>query len=241
MIFKKKPIVAFPPKDFYRLDHKMYVATDCIILGYDSNNLKLLLFQRNLEPFKGEWSLIGTFVHLDESLEEASERVLEQTTGLTNIFMEQTFTYGGLKRDPGYRCVSIVRYALIRLDEHDTKLAKEYHAKWFSLDELPNMILDHQQMINDALEILREKAKKQSIGFELLPKKFTLPQFRRLYESIYQKEIDPRNFRKKVLSLDILTKLEEKDKSNSKKGAFLYTFNALKYGKNFASKAGLDF
>ena len=240
MVPKKKPTIAFPPKDFYRQDHKMYVATDCIVFGYDSNDLKLLLFQRNLEPFKGEWSLIGTFVYLDESLEEASERVLKQTTGLTNIFMEQTLAYGDLERDPGYRCVSIARYALIRLEEHNKKLVGEYGAKWLSLDELPDMILDHQQMIDDALEVLKEKAKKQPVGFELLPKKFTLPELQRLYECIYQKEIDPRNFRKKILSLNILIKLKEKDKSNSKKGAFLYQFDSNKYNSYFTNGFNFD-
>ena len=233
MIPKKKPTIALLPKDFYRQDHKMYVATDCIVFGYDSNDLKLLLFQRKLEPFKGEWSLIGTFVHLDESIDEAAERVLEQTTGLTNIFMEQTIAYGEVERDPGYRCISIAKYALIRLDEHDKKAGEEYGAKWFSIGELPPMILDHQQMINDALKTLKEKAKKRPVGFELLPKKFTLPQLLRLYESIFQEEIDSRNFRKKVLSLDVLKKLKEKDKSSSKKGAFLYEFDRKKYDKYF--------
>ncbi|UJH67828.1 NrtR DNA-binding winged helix domain-containing protein [Allomuricauda sp. SCSIO 65647] len=218
----------------------MYVATDCIVFGYDSNDLKLLLFQRKLSPFKGEWSLIGTFVHLDESIAVAAERVLEQTTGLTDIFMEQTLAYGDVKRDPGYRCISIAKYALIRLDEHDKKSVEQYGAKWFSLDDLPPMILDHQQMINDALDMLKEKAKKQPVGFELLPKKFTLPQLQRLYELIYQKEIDSRNFRKKVLSLNILIKLEEKDKSNSKKGAFLYKFNSRKYNQYFTNGFNFD-
>jgi ADP-ribose pyrophosphatase YjhB (NUDIX family) len=213
----------------------MYVATDCIVFGYDSENLKLLLFQRKIEPFKNEWSLIGTFVHLDESIDDAAQRVLNQTTGLSNIYMEQTKAYGEINRDPGFRCVSIGQYALIRLDDHDKQLVEKYGAKWFALEDLPPLILDHQKMIKDALEILMDKAQKQPLGFELLPKKFTIPQLQRLYESIYRKSIDSRNFRKKILSLNILIKLEEKDKSGSKKGAFLYKFNNRKYQKTFSN------
>lgn len=231
----EKPVTALPPIDFYREDHKMYVATDCIVFGYDSINLKLLLFQRKIAPFKGEWSLVGSFVHLDESINDAAERVLEQMTGLTDIFMEQTQSYGTIGRDPGFRCISIGQYALIRLDDHDVKLVESFGAKWFSLDELPPLILDHQLMIDDALRVLREKARTRPVGFELLPKKFTLPQLQRLYESIYQREVDSRNFRKKVLSLDILIKLEEKDRSTSKKGAFLYMFDEKKYNAPFAN------
>lgn len=225
--------------DYYASHSKMYVATDCIVFGFDDGELKLLIFRRRVEPDKGEWSLIGSFVNLDEDVDEAAQRVLTEITGLKNVFFEQSKTYGKAERDPGYRCISVAQYALIRIDEYDEALVKKHGAFWYRLKEMPPLVLDHDQMVEDALELLRRKARNQPIGFELLPEKFTLPQLQRLYEAIYQRELDPRNFRKKVLSLNVLNRLEEKDKSNSKKGAYLYRFDyetyqhLLKSGFNF--------
>lgn len=227
-------------KDYYvsRLD-QMYVATDCIIFGFDSGRLKLLVFRRKVEPFQGEWSLIGSFVKLNEDVSEAAKRVLAETTGLENVFMEQLKAYGAADRDPGYRCISIAHYALIRIDDYDKELVEKFGAAWYDIEELPNLVLDHTQMVQDALERLRRKARYQPIGFELLPEKFTIPQLQLLYEAIYQKDLDPRNFRKKLLSLKVLVKLDEKDKSTSRRGAFLYKFDHEKYEKLL--KSGYNF
>lgn len=209
----------------------MYVATDCIIFGFDDDTLKLLLFKRRLAPLAGEWSLIGSFVRLDESVASAAERVLREITGLKGVFMEELKSYGAVDRDPGFRCISIAQYALIRLKDYDRELIAQYGAQWHKLDSLPDLVLDHREMVEDALEKLKMKARTQPIGFELLPEKFTIPQLQRLYEAIYQKELDPRNFRKKVLSQNVLIKLDEKDKSSSKRGAFLYRFDHDNYEK----------
>ncbi|MCH4823673.1 NUDIX domain-containing protein [Gramella lutea] len=226
-------------KDLYQVKEKMYVATDCIIFGFHEGKLKLLVFKRRVEPLKGEWSLIGSFVRLDEDLEVAGKRVLKEATGLENVYMQQLRSYGKKDRDPGYRCISVAQYALIRIDDYDEKLVEEHGAKWFEIDHLPLLILDHNRMVHDALIQLKQIARYKPIGFELLPEKFTIPQLQILYEAIYQRELDARNFRKKVLSLNVLEKLDEKDKSTSKRGAFLYKFNyenyqrLLKSGYNF--------
>lgn len=227
------------PKDLYQVKEKMYVATDCIIFGFHEGKLKLLVFKRRVEPLKGEWSLIGSFVRLDEDLEVAGLRVLKETTGLENVYMQQLRSYGKKDRDPGYRCISIAQYALIRIDEYDEKLVEEHGAKWFEIDHLPLLILDHNQMVHDALAQLKQNARYKPIGFELLPEKFTIPQLQILYEAIYQRELDARNFRKKVLSLNVLEKLDEKDKTTSKRGAFLYKFNYENYQKLL--KSGYNF
>lgn len=227
------------PKDLYQVKEKMYVATDCIIFGFHEGKLKLLVFKRRVEPLKGEWSLIGSFVRLDEDLEVAGLRVLKETTGLENVYMQQLRSYGKKDRDPGYRCISIAQYALIRIDEYDEKLVEEHGAKWFEIDHLPLLILDHNQMVHDALTQLKQNARYKPIGFELLPEKFTIPQLQILYEAIYQRELDARNFRKKVLSLNVLEKLDEKDKTTSKRGAFLYKFNYENYQKLL--KSGYNF
>jgi len=221
--------MSYENKDFYAPQDKMYVATDCIIFGFEDGRLKLLVFKRRVEPLMGEWSLIGSFVKLNEDVDQAAQRVLEEITGLKNIFMEQLKSYGAANRDPGYRCVSIGQYALIRINDYDKELVEKHGAHWYDIDDLPDLVLDHNQMVIDALEKLKQKARYQPLGFELLPEKFTIPQLQQLYEAIYQKELDARNFRKKALSNNVLIKLEEKDKTSSRRGAFLYKFDDKTY------------
>lgn len=217
----------------------MYVATDCIVFGFDESVLKLLVFPRRVEPFKGGWSLIGSFVELEEDVDQAARRILQQITGLEDVFFDQLRAYGKVDRDPGYRCISIAQYALIRIGASDKATVEEHGAYWYALDEKPELVLDHDQMVADALDELRFKARYQPIGFELLPEKFTIPQLQSLYEAIYQRPLDTRNFRRKVFSLGVLTKLNEKDKTTSKKGAWLYQFNDEKYKTLLDS--GVDF
>jgi len=216
-------------KDYYEVHDKMYIGTDCIIFGFDNGVLKLLIFKRRIEPNIGEYSLIGSFVKLEESISNAASRVLHEITGLQNVFMEELKTYNAVERDPGFRCVSVGQYALIRIDDYDKNLVEKHGAMWYTFDELPDLVFDHNQMVEDAMTRLRRKAKYQPIGLELLPEKFTLPQLQSLYEAIYQRKMDSRNFRKKVLSFGVLIKLEEKDKTSSRKGAFYYKFDYEKY------------
>ena len=216
-------------KDWYSNEEKIYIATDCIIFGFDNGILRLLVFERRVEPFKGVLSLIGSFVKPNENANQAARRVLEEITGLDNIFMEELKTYTEVERDIGARCISIAQYALIHIEESDKQLVEKHAAIWYEVDTLPKLVLDHNLMVEDALNRLRKKSKFYPIGFELLPKKFTIPQLQNLYEVIHQKTLDTRNFRKKVLSLNLLIPLNEKDKSGSKKGAFLYKFDYRKY------------
>ena len=217
--------------DYYSKNDKMYVATDCIIFGFDEGKLKLLIFKRRVEPLKDSWSLIGSFVKLDEDVDQAAKRVLSEITGLESVFMEELKSYGKAERDPGYRTISIAQYALIRLGAYDKELVEKHGAHWYEIEKVPNLVLDHNQMVSDALGRIKREARYKPIGFELLPEKFTIPQLQQLYEAIYQKELDARNFRKKVLSLNVLVKLDEKDKSTSRRGAFLYKFDYKNYQK----------
>ena len=199
-----------------------YVAVDCVILGYQDEEIKLLLYPRSFEPFKGKWSLLGGFVQEDESADEAAARILKQTTGLEKIFLEQVASFSEPNRDPEARVISLAYYALIRIDLHDEECVKENGAYWVAVNKLPNLIFDHQQMFEQALVKLQQKAGYSLCGSELLPEMFTLIQLRKLYEAIFQREFDPGNFRKKILSLGVLEKLAEKDVSESRKGAFYY-------------------
>lgn len=223
----------------YIAQGKILVATDCIVFGFDEGILKLLVFRRRIDPFKGEWSLIGSFVYEEESVSDAAHRVLRQFTGLENIFLEELKVYSDVDRDSGARCISIAQYALIRISDYDREQVELHGAKWFTLKDIPDLVLDHNIMIADALERLKQKTTLRPIGFELLPEKFTIPQLQSLYEAIYQTKLDDRNFRKKLLSFNLLIKLDEKDKSTSKKGAFLYRFDYEKYRK--LEESGFNF
>ena len=216
---------------FYQNEVQFYVAVDCIILGFNKNELNVLLYKRNFEPLKGQWSLMGGFVKSGENINEAASRVLTECTGIDNLFMEQVGAYGDVTRDLGERVISVAYYSLVNMDIFNSDVLEEYDAVWTKISDLPDLIFDHSKMIKDTLSILKKKAATRPVGFNLLPEKFTLPQLQSLYEAIYQTSLDKRNFRKKLNSMDILEKLDEKDKKNSKRGAFFYTFNKEKYDK----------
>lgn len=216
---------------FYHDEVKFYVAVDCIVLGFNNKELNILLYKRKFEPQKNQWSLMGGFVKSGESLHDAASRVLTDCTGIDHLFMEQVGAYGDVTRDLGERVISVAYYALVNLNDFNSDLLKEYNATWTQLSEMPKLIFDHENMVRDTLARLKRKAATRPVGFNLLPEKFTLPQLQDLYEAIYQTTLDKRNFRKKLNSMDILEKLEEKDRKSSKRGAFYYMFNKEKYDK----------
>lgn len=220
--------------EHYNKYPKHFVAVDCVILGYNEGELCLLLYPRSFEPSKGAWSLMGGFVQDDESSDEAAKRVLKQTTGLDDIFMQQVEAFTKINREPGTRVISIAYFALVRIDEHDKACVREHGAHWWPLSNLPKTVFDHQEMVEKALVKLQEEAGYRLIGSELLGDKFTLLQLRKLYEAIFMREFDPGNFRKKIISLNVLEKLNEKDSSESKKGAYYYKC------KNKTEVKGLD-
>lgn len=214
---------------FYQNKDTFLVAVDCIIMGFRDNELQILIARRPFEPLKGGWSLMGGFVNETESINQAAERVVGEFTGIDHIFMEQVGAYGELNRDVAERVISIAYYALVDIDQFETSLAEKNDARWVRITQLPELIFDHNKMVKDTINILQRKAAVKPIGFNLFGEQFTLPTLQCLYESIYQETIDKRNFRKKLLTMDILEKLDEKDKSSSKRGAFYYRFNKDKY------------
>lgn len=214
---------------YYKNKDTFLVAVDCIIMGFRDNELQILIARRPFEPLKGGWSLMGGFVNAPESINEAAERVVGEFTGIADIFMEQVGVYGELNRDLADRVISIAYYALVNIEQFDTTLAEKYDARWVRITQLPELIFDHKKMVKDTISILQRKAAVKPIGFNLLGDQFTLPTLQSLYESIYQEPIDKRNFRKKLLTMDILEKLDEKDKGSSRRGAFYYQFNKEKY------------
>jgi 8-oxo-dGTP diphosphatase len=214
---------------FYTSKDSFHLAVDCVILGFAEDSLKLLLYKRDFEPEKGKWSLLGGFLKREETLDEAAYRVLARITGLRNIFMEQLSAFSKLDRDPAARVVSMGYYSLININDYDSAMLKQYGFERYSIDEMPDLIFDHDEIVEKSLKRLKRKAKTQPIGFELLPENFTITQLRNLYEAIYQRKLEPANFRRKFMSMGLLDRLPIKDMNSSRKGAFLYAFNKEKY------------
>ena len=217
----------------YTRQPKFLLAIDCIIFGYDGAELKLLVIQRGFEPCKGQWSLIGGFVQDGETAEEAARRALKNLTGLDGLYMEQLHTFSRSDRDLEERIVSVAYFALVDIQKYRQQLSEDYHPAWFPINQEPDLIFDHNEMVELAKEKLRYKAALHPLLFELLPEKFTLPQLQNLYECVYNTNFDKGNFSRKILSTQLLTKLNSKDKLSSKKGAFYYKVNEKNYNANF--------
>ena len=201
--------------NYYSSNPTFYIGIACIIFGFSEGEISLLLLKRNFEPAMGEWSLMGGFVQKDESVDDAAKRVLAELTGLENVYMEQVGTFGAIDRDPGERVISVAYYALININEYDRKLVQKHNAYWVNINELPELIFDHPQMVEKARKLMQQKASVEPIGFNLLPKLFTLSQLQSLYEAIYGEAMDKRNFRKRVAEMDyieinMLEELKEK-------------------------------
>jgi len=190
----------------------------------------VLLIERGLPPFEGEWALPGGFVHLDETVDEAARRELSEETGLEKVFLEQLYTFGVLDRDPRERVISVAYYALVNLIDHRVKAATDARdAAWFSVDDVSLLTYDHAEILDVALERLRGKLEYQPIGFELLPKNFALSQLQHLYEVVLERELDKRNFRKKVLATGLLVETKEVQQDVAHRAARLYRFDERKY------------
>src|SRR3954471_8470744 len=199
-----------------------------------------MLIQRELPPFEGKWALPGGFVRIDETLEEAALRELDEETGLREVFLEQLKTFGAVKRDPRERVVSVAYYALVKLSDHKVQAATDARdASWFGVHDGPSLAFDHADILRMALERLRTKLRHEPVGFELLPKKFTLSQLQHLYELVLERQLDKRNFRKRVLAMDLLIETDEVEQDVAHRAARLYCFDERKYRR--LAKSGFNF
>ncbi|MBY0478259.1 MAG: NUDIX hydrolase [Chitinophagaceae bacterium] len=217
----------------YQRQTRLLIAVDCIVFGFDGQNLKILLIKRGFEPKKDHWSLMGGFVQATESTDQAATRVLKQLTGLEGVYLEQFQTFSAPDRDPIERTISIAYFALIDIHLYEKQISDEYHPEWFPLNKIPELIFDHNQMLALAKQKLRYKAALHPLLFELLPPKFTLPLLQNLFEDVYETTFDKRNFSRKIMSTGLLLKQKDKDKENSKKGAYYYKLDKKHYQKNF--------
>lgn len=229
-----------PPKRFQYEYPRAALTVDIVVFALDEEDLKVMLIQRDLKPYQGQWALPGGFVHVDETLEVAARRELQEETGLKDIFLEQLFTFGEIDRDPRERVVTVAYYSLVNLEGHNVQASTDArNAAWFSLGELPDLAFDHATILKAAQERLRGKVRYQPIGFELLPEKFTLRQLQHMYEVILDRELDKRNFRKKVLGMEIVQETDEIEKDVAHRAARLYRFDQKAYER--LSKQGFHF
>ncbi|HLP12284.1 MAG TPA: NUDIX domain-containing protein [Flavobacteriales bacterium] len=206
------------------------LATDCVIFGFDEGELKLLLIEREKEPFKNMWTLPGGFVDVKETTNECALRILQEKTGLKNVFIEQLYTFSELNRDPRERVVAVSYYALVNKRQYEIVAGRDtVSVQWFPINDLPKLGFDHGKIVKLALERLKGKVRYQPIGFELLNKKFTLTQLQHLYEAILETSIDKRNFRKKILGMGLLEQLDEKEQNVAHKAAYYYSFDHKTY------------
>lgn len=216
------------------------VTVDCVVFGYDTTDLKVLLIKRGINPFKGRWALPGGFVRLEEDLEEAARRELREETALKDLFLEQLYTFGHPRRDPRERVISVAYYALVTLTDHNLHASSDAsHVAWFPVADLPPLAFDHDSIVETALQRLKGKVRYEPIGFELLPARFTLSELQRLYETILEQALDKRNFRKKILAMGLLADTGEIQQDVAHRAARLYRFDEKRYRQ--LKKAGFNF
>lgn len=204
-----------------------YVAVDCIIFGINAGRLSVLLTRRKFEPELGKWSLMGGFIARHEGADQAAQRVLKELTGLSDVYMEQIGAFGEIDRDPGERVISVAYSALINITD-DVLAQTEYHnGCWTPIEDLPPLVFDHSQMIEKARKIMKLNFSTAPVAFNLLPEFFTLTQLQALYETVFDEEIDKRNFRKRVSELPCIVPTDIIDKSCSRRGARLHRYDPM--------------
>lgn len=216
---------------YYADEPTFHVAVDCIVFGFDEGKLQVLFQRRSIEPYNGELTPLGGFVGEKETLDEAAYRVLTERTGIRDLLLEQLEAFGEINRDPGGRVISVAYYALLNKEHYNHTLLNKFDCQWVDIDNVPVLYFDHMKMLKKAIMRLQDKIGYTPIAMKLLPKEFTLSQIQKLYESILNEELDKRNFRKRVCDMPYFVKTDKIDKSGSKRGAAIYTFDYNRYNE----------
>jgi 8-oxo-dGTP diphosphatase len=220
--------------------NRIALSVDCIIFGFDEEKLKVLLIRSDLKKYSGKWSLLGDLVFPSEDLDAAAYRILKQRTGLNDVYLEQVSTFGTVSRHPAGRVVTVAYCSLINIQHHKLNiLDNELH--WHDVKGVKDLAFDHQQIFDTCLMQLQKRVQEHPLGFNLLPKKFSLRDLQNLYEAILYIKLDRRNFRKKFFSMDLLIDLDEMEQDVPHRPGKLYKFNFEKYGKKKKSWVGIDF
>jgi len=221
-------------------DYKAAISVDCVIFGYDDEDLKVLLLKSDMPPFEGMFSFLGDLLKPTENLDQSAIRVLEKHTGLDDLYMEQVSAFSAIDRHPLGRVITIAYYSLVKLDEELLQMTDEHpNLAWVRVNEIEELAFDHNLILEKCLDQLRYRLREKPIGFKLLPQKFSLKQLQNLYEKVLDIELDKRNFRRKLKSLDVLLDVNENQTDVNHRPAKLYTFDQEKYESK--RKKGFNF
>ncbi len=208
------------------------LSVDCVVFGYHQSRLKVLLIKRGAEPFKGEWALPGDLVYPNENIDVAARRILKDLTDIGDLYLEQTRVYGEVDRHPAGRVITTGYYSLIDIERHDPHAsAWADGVYWVDLEECPNLAFDHNRILADALQLLRDRVRHRPVGFELLPEKFTLGQLQQFYEALLNASFDKANFRKRIISMNLLRDVKEYQKDVPHRPGRLYSFDRDRYNQ----------
>ena len=219
---------------------KIALSVDCVIFGFDENKLKVLLIRSDLRKYEGRWSLLGDLVKPDEDLDSSAYRILKQRTGLSDVYLEQVHTFGNVERHPAGRVVTVTYCSLINVQHHKLNIfANELH--WHDVKSVKDLAFDHQTIFYHTILQLQKRVREHPLGFNLLPKKFSLRDLQNLYEAILDIKMDRRNFRKKFFAMDFLVDLNEMEQNVTHRPGKLYKFNYDKYDKKKKRLTGIDF
>ncbi len=239
MVTKKKDIKAILTQ--LESDGIIGISVDCVIFGFDENELKVLLIKSDLKKFESKWSLLGDLVNNHEDLENAAYRILKERTGLDDVYLEQVKSFGEVGRHPAARVVTIAYCSLINIQHHKLKI-HDNELDWHSVRTLSEMAFDHQKILDTCYEWLQKRIQEHPLGFSLLPKQFSLRELQNLYEAILDVKLDRRNFRKKFFSMDLLEDTQEYESDVPHRPGKLYKFNYDKYHRKERKKwFGIDF
>ncbi len=220
--------------------NRIALSVDCVIFGFDENKLKVLLIRSDLKKYAGKWSLLGDLVLPNEDLNASAYRILKQRTGLSDVYLEQVHTFGGVNRHPAGRVVTVTYCSLINVQHHKINiLDNELH--WHDVQNITDLAFDHQQIFDTCLAQLQKRVQEHPLGFNLLPKKFSLRELQNLYEAILNVKMDRRNFRKKFFTMDLLIDLNEVEQDVPHRPGKLYKFNYEKFEKRTKKWNGIDF
>ncbi len=216
------------------------ITVDCVIFGFDNNELKVLLIRSDIEMYRGKWSLLGDFAHDDEELDGAAYRVLHERTGMDDVFLEQVKTFSKPNRHPGGRVLTVAYCSLLNIEHHDLEITdNELH--WHSIKNLCGMAFDHKEILDVCYAWLRKRMLEHPLGLNLLPEKFSLRELQNLYEVILDIKLDRRNFRKKFFSMDFLIDTGEYEDDVPHRPGRLYRFDFNKYEHNKRRWTGIEF
>ncbi len=219
---------------------KMPVTVDCVIFGFDDKELKVLLIRSDLKKYEGLWSLLGDVVNDTEEIDAAAYRVLEQRTGMSDVYLDQVKTFSHPKRHPGGRVITVAYCSLLNVQHHNLQITdNELH--WHSVSSITEMAFDHLEILQICHKWLQKMVQENPVGFNLLPDKFSLRELQNLYEAILGVELDRRNFRKKFANMKLLIDLDEMEEDVPHRPGKLYKFNFEKYNKNRRKFIGIDF